>query len=95
VSKNIKAIQKTLEVFDPQIEDKTILILDVSVKDEYDETKVKVYTHTALFVNRRWYLTGLGGLLAREYATTSELMAAVARFPGASVSMVTETETVR
>jgi hypothetical protein len=90
------ALRQSVDIVAPVIDEGTVLRIDVRMTDnDYSPAQVKTYTYAAVFVNNKWYLTGYTRLLAAEYATTIELISACAKYPGTTIDLATEFESIR
>lgn len=90
------SLKATVDMVAPVIDEGTVLRIAVLVRDnDYSPPQEKTYTYAAVFVNNKWYLTGYTRLLASEYATTIELISACAKFPGTTIDLATEFESIR
>jgi hypothetical protein len=90
------ALKASVDLIAPVIDEGTVLRIGVVVSDsDYSPPQEKVYTYAALFVNKRWYLTGYTRILNAEYATTVELLSACAKYPGTTIDLATEFESIR
>jgi hypothetical protein len=90
------ALKQSVDIIAPVIDEGTVLRISVVVKDnDYSPPQEKTYTYAAVFVNNRWYLTGYTRLLNAEYATTIDLISACAKYPGTTIDLATEFESIR
>ena len=91
-----KALKKSVDIIAPVIDEGTLLRIGVPLQnDDYTPPKTTTYTYAGLYVNNKWYLTGYNRLLNAEYATTADLLTALARYPGSTVDLATEFDTIR
>lgn len=89
-----RALKKSVDIIAPVIDEGTVLRINVFIDNGHGEGLSK-YTYIALFVNNRWYMTGIGSLLEREYTTISHLLAAVSKYPGSTIELATEFDSIR
>lgn len=88
-----KALKQSIDVIAPEIDEGTMLRIDLTIN--VDDGSSKNYTYAAIYVGNKWHITGPDRLLNTQYDTTIALLTQIGRYPGAKVSIVTETEVVR
>lgn len=87
-----KALRESADIIAPVIDEGTVLRIGVPVDNSDGST---TYRYTALYTRDRWYLTGKGTLLEREYASTIALLTALARYRDATIEIAIGFESIR
>lgn len=88
-----KALKKSADVIAPVVDEGTVLRIDIPVKPR-GEGDTDHLTYAALYVNNRWYLSGEGSMLGRNYEHTAQLLQAVTRHNG-TIELATEFDSIR
>lgn len=79
----------SLEAFDPGVDERTIMRFDITFDEEGD----KKYTYAAIYVNRKWYVTG-GSVLSKEYEH-ADFMKVLAKWQATNVELALTFDTIR
>lgn len=90
-----EVLTETIDAVAPVIDERTTLLIDLSIDTGNGDGSVRTYTYAALYVAGAWYVTGEDRLLATQYKSTNDMMTALARFKSVKVELVTGTEVVR
>lgn len=92
LTQSLRAVADTMI---PDIEEGTILRINIEVEDRAKPGGYDVLTYAALWVNDTWYLTGEGRVLTKTYKSTLDLIAALARARRSTIEIADTFEVVR
>jgi hypothetical protein len=89
----VQPIADSLAVFAPDIEEGSLLRFDVNL--DQDNPSAHDYTYAALWIARKWWVTGRNTIFTNSGMDHGAFMAALAKFGAHNIVLATKFEKVK